>query len=217
MKKRIAVILLFSLCGAMLVSACAPKPIGAEKAKEIGLAYINRAFDASETEATVTQEQMECFAYQDGAIVTDGDASVATRLVYRVRVAKSESITLYEAYVNGTTGVPYFAWQNEINVVMTDEQKEKANALYAAERSWGEQHAAALQEAKAACVQWVEENLMEDYPVLVAAEKEEFDRVQVSTTFWQDYYVVMRDGTVYDVIIQWPSMRILHVGILNEQ
>ena len=217
MKKRAAIALILALCGALLASACAPKAIGEAKAKEIGLAYINQVFDVDETEATVTSEQVECFPYQDGAIVTDGDASIATRLIYRVRVAKSESITLYEAYVNASTGVPYFARQNEINIVLTNEQKEKANTLFSAERSWGEKHVAALQEMKIACIQWVEANQMGDCPVLLAVEKEGAERNQISTTFWQGYYVVMRDGTIYDMSILWPSMKLLHFGILNEQ
>ncbi|MEA4940707.1 MAG: hypothetical protein VB091_14095 [Christensenella sp.] len=217
MKQKSATILAILTCASLLFSACAPKVIGEAKAKEIGLAYINQVFDVNETDATVAKEQVECFTWQDGAIVTDGDASIATRLIYRVRVAKSESITLYEAYVNASTGVPYFARQNEMNIVLTDEQKEKANSLYSAERGWGEKHAAALQEMKIACIQWVEANQMGNYPVLLAVEKEGAERNQISTTFWQGYYVVMRDGTIYDMSIIWPSMKLLHFGILNEQ
>jgi len=217
MKRRIVFEAALISCIALFISACGYKDTGEAKAKEIGLAYINQVFGANETEETVTKEQVECFTWQDGAIVTDGDASIATRLIYRVRVAKSESITRYEALVNGTTGIPYHARQNEMNIVLTDEQKEKANALFAEERSWGVKHAAALKELKNACIQWVKENQMGDYPVLLAEEKEGSERKQVSTTFWQGYYVVMRNGTIYDISIVWPSMSVLSVGILNEQ
>lgn len=217
MKRRIVFEVALISCIALFISACAPKDIGEAKAKEIGLAYINQVFGANETEATVTKEQVECFSYQDGAIVSDGDASIATRRIYRVRVAKSESIARYEALVNGTTGTPYQARQNEMNIVLTDEQKEKANALYTEERSWGVKHTAAQEEMKDACVKWVKQNQKEDSPLLLSAETGEYSHTTITTTFVDSFYVVMRNGVIYQITMQWPSMQVLSIALVNEE
>lgn len=216
-KRRIVAALILTLCGAMLLSACAPKVVGEEKAKEIGLAYINQVFDANETEATVAQEQVECFSYQDGMVVSDGDATIATRLIYRVRVAESESQTLYETWVVGSSGKPFYCSQNEMNIILTDEQKQKAAALFTEERNWGEKHTAALAELKDACVEWVEKNLTGDYPVLLSADTDDFQHEPITMTFIDSFYVVMRNGVIYQISMQWPSMQVLSVVLVNEE
>ena len=217
MKKRRTVALILSLSGVLLLSACAPKDIGEAKAKEIGLAYINQVFGVSETNATVTKEQVECFSYQDGAIVSDGDATIATKLIYRVRVAKSESMMLYETWVIGSSGKPFYSSQNELNIILTDEQKQKASALSAEERSWGEQHTAALAELKDACVKWVKQSIEEDVPVLLTAETGDYPHATITTTFLDSFYVVMRNGVIYQVTMQWPSMQVLSIVLVNEE
>jgi len=217
MKKRTTTALVLSLCGALLFSACAPKVVGEEEAKEIGLAYINRVFDANETEATVTKEQVECFSYQDGAIVSAGDATIATRLVYRVRVTESESQTLYETWVVGSSGKPFYSRQNEMNIILTDAQKQKAGALFSEERNWGEKHTAALAELKDACVKWVRQNLKEDAPVLLSAETGDYQHDTITMTFIDSFYIVMRNGVIYRISMQWPSMQVLSVVTVNEE
>ena len=197
--------------------ACAHQDIGEAKAKEIGLAYINQVFGANETDATVTKEQVECFSYQDGAIVSDGDASNAARLIYRVRVAKSETMTLYETWVIGSSGKPFYSSQNEQNIVLSDEQKQKASALSAEERSLGEQHTAALAELKDACVKWVKQNIEEEAPVLLTAETGDYPHATITTTFLDSFYVVMRNGVIYQITMQWPSMQVLSIVLVNEE
>lgn len=217
MKNRTTSAFILSICVVILLSACAPKDIGEAKAKEIGLAYIHQVFGANETEATVTKEQVECFSYQDGAIVSDGDASIATRRIYRVRVAKNESMTLYETWVIGSSGTPFYSSQNELNILLTDEQKQKASALFAEERNWGEQHTAALAELKGACVQWVKQNIEEDVPILLTTETSDYPHATITTTFLDSFYVVMRNGVIYQIAMQWPSMQVLSVVLVNEE
>ncbi len=217
MKRRIVFEVALISCIALFTSACAPKDIGEAKAKEIGLAYINQVFGANETEATVTKEQVECFSYQDGAIVSDGDASIATRLIYRVRVAKNETQPLYETWVIGSSGKPFYSRQNELNIVLSDEQKQKAGALFAEERGWGEKHTAAVAELKDACVKWVKQTLKEDSPVLLSAETGENPHTTITTTFVDSFYVVMRNGVIYQITMQWPSMQVLSIVLVNEE
>jgi hypothetical protein len=217
MRKQMMQGLLCLISVTFLFSGCAPKDVGEAKAKEIGLAHINQVFGANETEATVTKEQVECFSYQDGAIVSDGDASIAIRLIYRVRVAKNETQPLYETWVIGSSGKPFYSRQNELNIVLSDEQKQKAGALLAAESSWGEKHTAALNELKDACVKWVRQTLKEDAPVLLSAQTGEYPHTTITTTFIDSFYVVFRNGVIYQIAMQWPSMQVLSIVMVNEE
>ncbi len=215
MKRKINLALLFIFCCTIFLSGCGQRDIGESKAKEIGLAYINKYFGADETEAEVTREQLEYFTYKDGLAVSGGDAD-GTRAVYHVRVANSETITRYEAWIVADSGNLLYCNQSELNIVLTDEQKEQANILFTEERNWGEKHEDALKRLKAESTLWVMNNLMEDEPILFVAETGENPRVNVTTTFVESYYVAMRNGTIYQIAMQWPSFQVLQVSMLNE-
>lgn len=212
MKRKLLFLTATLLSLSIFLTACAQKDIGEAKAKEIGLAYINKIYGVNETEASVTSYMEECLPENDGAVVT-GDPSIGTRVVYIVRVAESESTWRYEAGVLAATGMPYFAQQNEINVVLTDEQKERANALLAEERDWGEKHEAALSEVKNASSRWVRENIQPKSSVLLASSTGEYLHDTTTTTFVDSFYVVLRDGTIYKIRMQWPSMQVLNFSV----
>ena len=216
MKRKIAFILTFGLLIVLSLSGCGQKDIGEAKAKEIGLAYINRIFGANETEATVSRDTVECLPYQAGAVVT-GDPTTGTRVVYYLRAAKVESMPEYEVLINGNAGEILYAWRSELGIILTDEQKAEANALFAEENNWGEKHASALEQMRQASILWVLRNLKGDYPVLFGAENNDYYKRPVTTTFLNSYYVVMQDGTVYEILMQWPSMQVLSVSWVNEQ
>ena len=216
MKRKGAVILVAVLLMALALSGCGQKDIGEAKAKEIGLAYINKVFDANETEASVSRGEEKCAPYQAGAVAS-GDPSTGSRIVYYLQVAESESISEYEVTVNGVTGDILYAWRSERSIVLTDEQTAQANALFAEETNWGEKHASVLEQMRQASILWVLENLKGDYPVLFGAENNDYYKQPVTTTFQNSYYVVMQDGKAYEILIQWPSMQVLSVTWLNEQ
>ena len=64
MKKRILLIL--TCMALVLLSGCTPRLIGEAKAKEAGLAFINKVFDVNETEAVVTLVSHTGVSYIDG-------------------------------------------------------------------------------------------------------------------------------------------------------
>ena len=216
MKRKIAIILAFGLLITLSLSGCGQKDIGEAKAKEIGLAYINKVFDANESEATVTRDTVECSPYQAGAVVT-GDPTIGTRVVYYLRVAKIESMPEYELLINGSGGEVLYAWRSEVGIILTEVQKAEANALFAEEKNWGEKHASALEQMRQASILWALKNLKGDYPVLFGAENNDYYKRPVTTTFLNSYYVVMQDGKAYEILIQWPSMQVVSVSWLNEQ
>lgn len=216
MKRKIAIVLAIVSLMMVLLSGCGQKDIGEAKAKEIGLAYINKVFDANETEATISRDTVECLPYQAGAVVT-GDPITGTRVVYYLRAAKVESMPEYEVLINGNAGEILYAWRSELGIILTEEQKAEANTLFAEEKKWGEKHASALEQMRQASILWVLKNLKGDYPVLFGAENNDYYKRPVTTTFQNSYYVVMQDGIVYEILMQWPSMQVLSVTWVNEQ
>ncbi len=212
MKRKLLLLTAIILSLSLLLTACGQKDISEAKAKEIGLAYINQIFDVNETEATVYQYMEECLPENDGAVVT-GDPNIGTRIVYTVRVAKRESLWQYQAGVIASSGMPYFAQRNEINLVMTDEQKEMANNLFTEERNWGEKHEAALAELKEESKQFVRETYNPKSDILLSASMGDYRSGTLTTTFIESFYVVLRDGTIYFVRMQWPSMQVLSIAV----
>jgi len=203
-----AIILSLSL----FLTACGQKDIGEVKAKEIGLAYINKIFDVNETEAIVQRYVVECLPENDGAVVT-GDPNIGTRVLYDILVANNDSQPLYEAWVVGASGVPVSVQQGEINIILTDAQKKKANALFNEERNWGEKHEAALTELKEASIQWVREKIRPKSSVLLTSPTGDYQHTSTTTTFIDSFYVVLRDGTIYKIRMQWPSMQVLGFSV----
>ena len=214
MKRKVAFILVVGLLMVFALSSCGQKDIGAGKAKEFGLAYINKIFGANETEATVSRDIVECLPYQAGAVVT-GDPSIGTRVVYYLRVAKVESMPEYEALINGSTGEVYYAWRTELSIKLTEEQIKEASARTS--KSWGKNKDLIYEDMRQASIRWVSENLMDKYPVLFGAQNSDYDKGPINPTFKNSYYVVMQDGTAYEIVMQWPSMQVLSVSWVNEQ
>lgn len=216
MRRKNAIVLAIVSLMMVLLSGCGQKDIGEAKAKEIGLAFINKVFDVNETEATVSRDTVECLPYQAGAVVT-GDPTIGTRVVYYLRVATVESMPEYELVINGNAGEILYVWRSEVGITLTEEQKAQGNTLFAEEKNWGEKHDSALEQMRQASILWVLKNLKGDYPVLFGVENNNYYKGPINPTFKNSYYVVMRDGTAYEIVMQWPSMQVLSVTWVNEQ
>ena len=66
-RTRMTAILLAAIaCAALAFSGCTPHLVGEAKAKEAGLAFINKVFDVNETEAVVTLVSHTGVSYIDG-------------------------------------------------------------------------------------------------------------------------------------------------------
>jgi len=212
MKRKLFLVTTIILSLSLFLSACGQKDIGEAKAKEIGLNYINQIFDVNETEAMVQRYVEECIPENDGAVVT-GDPNIGTRVLYNIVVANNDSQPLFETWVLGSTGMPVSVRQGEINIILTDEQKKKANTLFSEERNWGEKHEAALVELKEASIQWVQEKICPNSSVLLASPTGDYQHTNTTTTFIDSFYVVLRDGTIYKIGMQWPSMQVLGFSV----
>ena len=215
MKRKLGLLLAIILSSLLLLSACGQKDIGEAKAKEIALAYINKVFDANETEIMVTREQMECYPDQVGALATSGDSEFSARWIYFARVQMAETMTKYDAYVVASTGDVIYARQHPVNIVLSKEQKDKAEQLYSEEKNWGEKHIEAFHELSLACYDWVKANLDATRPIVLEANNGQLPNGAVQREFANAYYVVTRDGTTYNLSMSWPSFQVLSIDAIN--
>ena len=127
MKKKL---LIFIICIAFLLTACSPRLIGEAKAKEAGLAFINKVFDVNETEAVVYYGEYSADAQpQDQSAEQKQDIPVMR--YYHVTVMKEHTDNvLYDAQVDAISGFVFSA-QRFVGTLspLTDEQIKQAEEL----------------------------------------------------------------------------------------
>lgn len=216
MKRKLLLLTAIILSLSFFLTGCGQKDIGEAKAKEIGLNYINKYFNANETEATVYRELWECYPEDTAAFSTNGDAEFAYRWVYRVQVPLAASLMKYEVYFLGATGDLLYANQHEMNIILSDEQKERANNLYAEGANWGELHQKASEELYQACYDWSVANLDEQRPILLDTNIGKEARGALLRTTGATYYVVTKDGRVYSLSMEWPSLQVISLSVIND-
>ena len=214
MKRKLFLLTAIILSLSLLLSACGQKDIGEAKAKEIGLKYINQYFNANETEAKITLEKQECYRDASGALVTSGDSEFSERWIYYVRVPLASSMTKYEALIISSTGEVIYAYQSNVNIRLSDEQKRQANELYMETSEWEEKHMDELQSLNRACFDWAKEKFHDNHLILLDANNGVIPPVKIRE-FGRSYYVVTRDGKVYTVSMSWPSMELLSIEVEN--
>lgn len=219
MRRKIAIVLAIASITTLLFTGCKQRMDENEANIVSGLDDINQIFHVNETEATLQTVYQDAYCYENGirkpVLATSGDGSIVQDAFYLVTVGETESNPRYQALFRCDWASLYYVWQSEQNIIMTEEQTQKANALYTAEKTWGDKHDAAFAELKDACILWLEENLMEDDPVLLAAEDTSYDKGPITTRLKNRYYVVMLDGTIYQIEMQWPAMQVLSLTVIN--
>lgn len=210
MKKRILVLI---ICIAILLSGSKPKLISEAKAKEAGLAFINHVFDANETEATVSQAVKSGATYVDGEYKLTGDEQQI--YFYTVAAPKlQEGQPEYIAYVNAETGIAYAAEQRYSHVPqMTEAQREKWEKAYANGDSDAIDYLSMDVDCRDFAREWIPQKFDLNAKILGIIESGSmFDSDGASTNF----YVVIRDGTIYHVTMAWPQLTVLEVTLLNQ-
>ena len=207
-----AIVLVFSL----FLTAGKQADIGEAKAKALGLTYINTLFGVHETEATVERMQLLCYPYQAGAFKTDDDDAPYSRWAYHVQVLSASSMVKYEIYIVASTGDWMEAYQNEMNIFLSDEQKERANSLYQEGVTWGKKHQNAAEEVYQACYDWSVLNLDESSQILLDTDPGLQSRGALRRTFATKYYVVTHDGRVYALTMHWPSLKVINLSMIND-
>ncbi len=114
----------------LALSGCAPRLVGEAKAKEAGLAFINKVFDVNETDATVEYSEYAIDPQsQDQSSKHKHDVPVMR--YYDVTVMKeSTDEVLYYAQVDAISGFAYSANRGAGTLSpLTDEQIKQAEEL----------------------------------------------------------------------------------------
>ncbi|NLI54478.1 MAG: hypothetical protein GX417_09175 [Clostridiales bacterium] len=213
MKRKLVILLAAVTCAALFLSAGKPKLIGEDEAKEIGLAFINHVFDVNETEATVTYATQAGATYLDGEYKQTGDEQP----IYYYVVATSQrqdGMYDYNAFVNAETGVAYAAEQNYAHVPkMTLEQREKWSEAYGNGDSEAIDYLSMNIDCYDFAREWISQTFDLNARILGIVDSGSlFDPSGANTNF----YVVIRDGTIYHVTMAWPQMTVVEVTILNQ-
>lgn len=212
-RTRMTAILLAAIaCASLALSACSPRLVGEDKAKEAGLAFINKVFDVNEIKATVEYEERAGFTYVNGCSVHYGTEEPIR--VYVIKVNPDEIGNFdYYAEVNAVTGEAYRAdkaW--ELLKSMTAEQQTRADELYSQEIEWSKVlQSVAQQETTPEAEKWFKDVFHPDAPILSTifflSEGDSFLRNGIDV----EDYIVLLDGTMYSLDMVWPTFEVLSI------
>lgn len=190
-----------------------PKLISEAEAKKAGLAFLNRVFDASETEATVKYVTEAGYSYTDGEIVETGKEEPVS--YYVVTVSEyNDGRYRYFAQVNAETGVAYYAGRSTSFVPeMTAEQQKAANEAKG-NGDWIKYDFTRVStDCSDAAREWIAQTFDLKAKILGFID---CGFLSDDTGTYTSFYVVIRDGTIYYVNMLWPQRTVLEVGVLNQ-
>ena len=213
MMKKVNVVAILLIL--LFLSGCTPRMIGEAKAKEAGLAFINKVFDVNETEATVTLENRPGLSYVNGIEAHLGDEKPVYFYTIQVNLLADGNYSYY-AEVNAVTGVAYRANKNPDTIVLTQEQQKQAKALGSFDDMQNTDTSAYVQEAINASEDWVRQNFERNKPILSVIPNNTLTDNYSFPKMFIDNYVVFIEGTIYNVEWCWPSMDVTGFYMLNQ-
>ena len=213
-KGKRAALLALVICAAIFLSGGKPKLVDEAKAKEAGLALINHVFDVKETEATVTLQTLAGATYTNGDYQQTGDEQP----IYYYTVATPQDangLSDYTALVNAETGIAYSAEQSYSHVPkMTASQREKWRKAYANGDPLKIDYMSMDVDCEDFVREWIPEKFDLNARILGLVDSgSSFDQDGAGTNF----YVVIRDGTIYHITMAWPQLTVFEVTILNQK
>ena len=214
MMKKTSVITI--ICILLLFTACATKNsdvgtvIGEDKAKEAGLAFINLAFEANATDATVELVENPDRAHADGS--TARYIFEEPGRVYEVKAAPEKgSSRYYYASVDAVTGIAYRAEMALSGIDLTEEQQKQAEALGSVDTFDPNALLPAQQDGQAVVSDLMKNRLeklvptLRVFPDMIGTDSVDFPKAQL------EYFVLMENGTIYNLSLCWPSMELVRV------
>jgi len=214
MKKKLLIII---ACFIVLLSGCSPHLVGEKKAKEVGLALINLAFDVNETDAVV--EYVEYASENSETENAEQKSDAPLSRIYSITVKDNHTgEDLYYAQVSATTGFAYSADRsNETLSPLTDAQLQQSKEL--SQLPWGEEEMMnRIYESKPAqtVYEWVTARFEKQDQVMGTDDGSMEGAFNGTHRVLMDYLVTFENGAVYVVGITWPTMEITRVEILSQ-
>lgn len=214
--KMTAILLATIACASLVLTGCAPRLVGEAKAKEAGLALINKVFDVNETEAVVTREERPGLSYVNGIEAHLGDEKPIYYYTIQVNPLADGNYSYY-AEVNAVTGVAYRANRNPDTIVLTQEQQKQAEALGSFDDMMNIDVTAYEKEALSVSEDWVRQNIERNKPILSVIPNITMSSDSVIfPKHLTENYVIFIDGTIYNVEWCWPSMEVTGFYMLNQ-
>lgn len=207
------------LCAALfaaLASGAKPALVSETEAEKAGLELINLVYGAEETAAAVSLAEHKGAIYVDG----DGQSSDTAASVYVYQVAVTDEKTnscLYTASVNAKTGVAYKASRSFSSIPdMTEEQRRLADSAGTMDGASGYDYSMVATHCYKAAREWIEKTLQPNQPILGFIDRGFISDTESFPEVSMGFYAVMRDGTIYNIDMVWPQMRIYNFEILNQ-
>ncbi len=215
MKKSILIII---VCFTILLSACSPRLVGEAKAKEAGLAFINKVFDVNETEATVYYGEYTVDAQpQDQSAKQKRDVPVIR--YYDVTVLKEHTDNvLYYAQVDAISGFVYSAQRFvETRSPLTDEQIKQAEELV--KLPYGHREVMnRLYELKLPQTinDWMSARFEKQSKIKTVEYGKMIEGLIDENIVSMDCHVMFENGAVYVIGIILPTKQIFQIEILSQ-
>jgi len=218
MKRKIVFALALIICTSLLLSGCSPHLVGEKKAKEAGLAFINKVFDVNETEAVVHYGEYSVDAQpQDQSAEQKRDVPVMR--YYNVTVMKDHTDeVLYYAQVDAISGFVYSAHRFvETLSPLTDEQIKQAEELV--KLPYGQREVMnRLYELKLPQTinDWMSARFEKQSKIKTVEYGKMIEGLIDSNIVSMDCRVTFENGAVYVIGIILPTKQIFQIEILSQ-
>ena len=216
MKRKIVLLIAIILSLSLLFTACATKNsdvvtvIGEDKAKEVGLAFINLAFEANATDATVELVENPDRTHADGSAARYMFEEPGREYIVKVASEKGSN-DYYYAYVDAVSGVAYRAEQAMSGIDLTEEQQKQAEALGTVDTFDPNALLPAQQDGQAVVSDFMKTRLeklvptLRVFPDMIETDSVDFPKARL------EYFVLMENGTIYNLSLCWPTMELVSV------
>ncbi|PKM39388.1 MAG: hypothetical protein CVV04_10295 [Firmicutes bacterium HGW-Firmicutes-9] len=213
MKRKLFLLTAIILTLSFFLTACGQGSVIEDTAKENAINALNKAFDASITDANLILMQHEEIYFENDQIKQNDPETWVE--YYRVSVDDEQGGSLFYSEVDARTSAVTYVYQNADKIELTAEQEKQAKAIgtfaeYSANRFQQEQ-----KDAASVAVRWVQDKMEPEGDVDHAVTKDIYTDQEMFPTLVFESIVVMKSGTAYDVNVVWPAMQVCQARIFQ--
>lgn len=216
--KLTAILLAAITCVFLVLYGCTPRLIGEAKAREAGLAFINKVFDANETEATVNYAESPVEAQpQDQSTTQKRDVPVMRYYTVTVMKEHTDNV-LYYAQVDAISGFVYSARRFEKTISpLTDEQIKQAEEIVKLPYGSSEVMSRLYELKLPQTIQdWMNARFEKQSKIRTVEYGKMTEGLIDENMLTMDCHVTFENGAVYVIGIILPTAQIFQVDILSQ-